>query len=201
MTKPIIALDIDDVLADYADGFVRFSNERWGTNLTVDDYDEHWAEVWKVDIEEIRRRADEIHDARIVTDLTHKHEAVPVLEMLAKTHQIIVITSRRIVAKEDTLAWLKQYFPMINSEVVNFAGFWDTISHDSIRKTKADLAVKKGATVLIDDQLKHCLAAAEKGIEAILFGDYTWNQIDVLPRGVTRCKNWSKVEEYFATRQ
>ena len=33
-----IAIDIDDVLAENAIGFVAFSNERWVTLLRVDDY-------------------------------------------------------------------------------------------------------------------------------------------------------------------
>ena len=96
MSKPIIAIDIDDVLADYAAGFVAFSNQRWGTMLTLDDYDEHWGNVWKVDIEEIRRRATTIHDERLVKTLTHRSEAVPVLEYLSKSFDIVVVTSRRI---------------------------------------------------------------------------------------------------------
>lgn len=49
MKRLTIAVDIDDVLADNAAGFVTFSNERWGTNLTPDDYGEHWVKVWQVD--------------------------------------------------------------------------------------------------------------------------------------------------------
>jgi len=39
--KPIIAVDIDDVLANLAQEIVDFSNKNWGTNLTIDDYNEH----------------------------------------------------------------------------------------------------------------------------------------------------------------
>jgi Holliday junction DNA helicase RuvA len=35
--KPIIAIDIDDVLAENARGFVEWSNKRFGTSLTTDD--------------------------------------------------------------------------------------------------------------------------------------------------------------------
>ena len=52
MRRLRIAIDIDDVLAENAIGFVAFSNERWGTRLSVDDYSEHWSEMWRVDSEE-----------------------------------------------------------------------------------------------------------------------------------------------------
>ena len=58
-----IAIDIDDVLAENAIGFVAFSNERWGTRLRVDDYSEHWSEMWHVDREEAERRAHVFHDS------------------------------------------------------------------------------------------------------------------------------------------
>ncbi len=197
MSKPIIAIDIDDVLADYAAGFVAFSNQRWGTNLTLDDYDEHWGNVWKVDIEEIRRRATTIHDERLVKTLTHRSEAVPVLEYLSKSFDIVVVTSRRIQNKDDTLAWLRTHYPMISTETVTFSGFFDTIKEGSIHQTKGDIIASLGARYMIDDQLKHCLSSAEQGVEALLFGDYAWNQMPNLPASVTRVHDWGGVKEYF----
>lgn len=52
----------------------------------------------------------------------------------------------------------------------------------------------------IDDQLKHCQAAASLGIKAVLLGDYPWNRTEKLPSGVTRCKDWPAVLEYFNER-
>ena len=49
MTKKVIAVDIDDVLAESARNLVEYSNKSWGTNITVDDYDEDWAKLWQVD--------------------------------------------------------------------------------------------------------------------------------------------------------
>lgn len=39
-------MDIDDVRAGQVEGLVAFSNQRWGTALTVDDYDEDWGVMW-----------------------------------------------------------------------------------------------------------------------------------------------------------
>ena len=54
---------------------------------------------------------------------------------------------------------------------------------------------KIGADVLIDDQLKHCLAVVETGRRALLFGDYNWNRQTVLPAGVERVVDWVEVEK------
>lgn len=200
MTKPVIAIDIDDVLADYALGFIEFSNAHWGTNLTIDDYEEHWANVWKVDTAEVIRRADLIHEKRMVKDLAHKSEALPVLERLSQRFDLIVVTSRRIQNKEDTLAWLQLRYPMLSTENVTFSGFFDTIDHTSIHRTKGSIISSIGARYMIDDQPKHCLSAAEYGVEALLFGNYKWNQLADLPANVTRVPDWDGVEVYFAGR-
>ncbi|MGH7234327.1 MAG: hypothetical protein ACREF7_02680, partial [Candidatus Saccharimonadales bacterium] len=64
-------------------------------------------------------------------------------------------------------------------------------------KSKAEVCQELGAIALIDDSLGHTKECAEVGIEGILFGDYYWNQVDVLPPGVTRCVDWQAVNQHF----
>ena len=47
--KPIIAIDIDDVLSDNAVQFINYCNKHWGRSLTIDDYDEDLHAVLGVD--------------------------------------------------------------------------------------------------------------------------------------------------------
>ena len=195
MKKLTIAIDCDDVLAENAAGMVAFSNERWGTNLSVEDYDEHWAEMWNVDNEEVERRAREFSASTAMRGYGHIGGALESLKRLSGQHHLVIATSRRLQMKGDTLAWVDEHFPGIfSSSAVYFAGIWDDVRHDSHLMTKAELISQIHADVLVDDQLKHCVAVAELGRRAILFGDYTWNQADELPDLVTRCKSWLEVE-------
>ena len=57
MKRGSIAIDLDDVLAAHVESFVAFSNANYGTNLGVEDYRDHWANLWGVENEEIERRA------------------------------------------------------------------------------------------------------------------------------------------------
>lgn len=198
MSKPIIAIDIDDVLAVHAASFVRYSNEKWGTNLRVEDYDEHWATVWKVDMEETERRAVEYHASGVIGQYDHYPEALHTLQQLAQNYRLIVATSRRAVVRPETEAWLTRCFPGVFDEVC-FVGIYDggLGNGGAFQKTKLDLLQDKGAEYLIDDQLKHCVAVAEAGLNAVLFGDYSWNQMDALPERIVRCKDWAAVLEYF----
>lgn len=190
-----IAIDIDDVLTENAIGFVAFSNERWGTRLRVDDYSEHWSEMWHVDSEEAERRAHVFHDSGAIKGYAHIGGAEEVLRNMSQVHHLMVATSRRLQVQSDTLLWIEEHFPgVFASSAVYFSGLWDTVYEDSHKLTKTELITQINADVLIDDQLKHCLAVSETGRNAILFGDYTWNRADSLPDRVVRCHSWSEVE-------
>ena len=197
--RPTIAVDIDDVLADSAAHFVEFSNRRWGTRLTIDDYKEHWGEIWKVDTDEWQKRAVEYHNSGAVSELTsRKSEAMPVLEELRHRFKLVIVTSRRLQVRKETSRWLELYYNGIFEEI-HFAGMWDVVTENSHKATKAKLCKEIDADYLIDDQPKHCIATAKAGIPALLFGNYSWNKnIKNLPPNITRVKNWQEVLEYFS---
>lgn len=196
MKKPTIAIDIDDVLAANAESFITFSNERWGTRLTVDDYHEHWPEVWQVDLVEAERRALEWHGSGAVAAYRHFEDAKEALIQLAGAYRLVVVTSRRAMLKCETHAWIDKHFPDIFDEI-HFAGMWDKPGEDRHKVTKLEVCRAIGSDYLIDDQPKHCVAAANAGVPALLYGEYPWNRINELPKNVRRVKNWAEVVEYF----
>lgn len=197
MKKQTIAVDIDDVLANSAAGWVQHSNTFWDMNLTVDDYVENWREMWGVEHDEFIRRRDQILDNRIVNTFAPDVEAKATLLNLKKQYKLIITSARNNVLSEGTHQWLNEHFGGVFEEI-HLAGFYDSGHKDAHLLTKAELLQAVGADYLIDDQPKHCLAAAEVGIPAMLFGDYAWNRdIGKLPSGVTRARNWQEVGEYF----
>ncbi len=201
MSKRVIAVDIDDVLSASAVGFAKFSNERWGSSLTADDYDEDWSKFWGVPLEEGIKRAGELHDAGLFGSYDTIGQALLVLQSLKGRYDLIVVTSRRQRIKPETDAWLAWNFPGIFS-AVHYAGFYDRDKQTDVRKAlvqhKAALCWELGVDYLVDDQLKHCLGAAECGVGALLFGNYRWNRVaEKLPAGVTEVHNWNEVKDYF----
>lgn len=195
-SRPVIAVDIDDVIAAHAPAFVEYSNHKWNTHLEVSDYHDHWGEVWRVDHNEQEKRAVEYHESGFIETYPAIDGASEALKKLRTGYKLVIVTTRRVTIDPLTRRWIEKYYPGVFEEV-HFAGIWDKADRNSIKLTKADLAKQIGGNYLIDDQIKHCFAAAEVGIEALLFGDYPWNQVDKLPPGVTRVKNWQEVLEYF----
>lgn len=195
-TKPVIAVDIDDVIAGHAEMFVEFSNTKYGTNLTVHNYRDHWAELWDVEPKETERRVAEFHGSGRIASckiIEGSHEA---LNELKKRFTLILLTARRDSVNQLTREWIDTHYPHTFDDLI-FAGFFDDLSKDGLAMTKAELARNIRAQYLIDDQFKHIKATAEIGIQGILFGEYGWNKIDTLPPNVTRARNWEEVLKYF----
>jgi uncharacterized HAD superfamily protein len=194
--KPIIAIDIDDVISANAASFVKYSNQRYGTHLTVDDYREHWGEIWNIDHDELMKRAAEYHESGHIANHPVIEGAYDALKDLKERFKLIIVTSRRTSINQLTRDWIQKYYPDIFDDIV-FSGFFDS-AKSGIHLTKGELVKNTGAEYLIDDQLKHVSSAAENGIKALLFGDYIWNKSDTLPANVTRVKNWQEVVSYFS---
>lgn len=202
-TRKIIAVDVDDVLAANAQAFVEFSNQRWGTNLTVDDYDDDWALLWgfNVELEEHRAliydRSTELFEHTIST-MSHIQGAYEALRRLKEHFDLVVVTSRRTQLKGDTLAWIKEkYTGIFEEDKIFFAGFYDTIEADSAYRNKGDIVRDLKASYLIDDQVRHCNGAAERGIKGLLFGGYAWHAHSTVHPDVTPVKDWNEVVEFF----
>jgi 5'(3')-deoxyribonucleotidase len=204
MKRPILAIDIDDVLSVTAESFIAFSNERWGTNLTLDNYTEHWAEMWQVEYgtQEFADRVVIVNESKIFGQYARKSSAEQVLQKLHTKFRIVAVTSRRKLIATETRAWIGEHFKGVIDEIL-FAGIYDTDDdspetvHERLRATKADILSKLQADYFIDDHPKHCVAAASIGVPTIVFGHYPWNKDIKLSKGMTRCADWPEVERYF----
>ena len=196
MNMKTIAIDIDNVLAASAESFVVISNKLFGDHITFADFNEDWQKMWGVSHEEAERRGEVLRANKYQKDYLPVEGAVQAITELGKQYKLVLVTSRRKFAEELTRNWLKQHFDYPFEQIV-FADFWDDFqkSKDGHLRHKGDLFTQVGANFVIDDQLKHCVAAAEQGVQAILFGDYPWNETDELPEGIVRYKNWAEVVE------
>lgn len=201
-SKPIIAVDIDGVLNDFATSFVKLSNQHFGTNLTRDDFSEDMLNVWQIDANELQKRLDFLNRDNMWDKATSisKTTALPVLKELKQHYRLIIVTSRPRSIAEYTANSINENFPDIFAEIV-MPGIWDEIDSDIHNRTKADICQTVGVNYLIDDQAKHCNATAAVGIKSLLFGDETWNRNEPIVNGVTRVDDWPAVLSYFQMEQ
>lgn len=199
MSKPIIAIDVDDVLSSQVDAIITFSNERYGTQLTPDDFKkpgEYWGyfrQVWDIPPEESNQRFKVFLDEQHYTKQVIDPAAALAIAELKKTFSLQIVTSRFQDHVIPTEAWLLEHAPSV-FDGLHFVHMWD---RDGFKATKAHICREIGAGYLIDDSTEHCNLAAEAGVRALLFGEYGWNITEQLHSGVVRVKDWDAVLEYF----
>ncbi|HET8670687.1 MAG TPA: hypothetical protein VFM05_08705 [Candidatus Saccharimonadales bacterium] len=189
--RRLIAVDLDEVLAQHNQALALWHNKEYGTDHTAATYfTDYWSQVWNVSPEEAERRAVAFHASRAHAQLSTVDGAIDVLQKLSESYDFAVVTVRRQSVIEDTRQWIDRYYPGIFTKI-HFVHFWD--KNDAT--TKAQLCQKIGASYLIDDSVKHCTQAAEAGINALLFGNYSWNVEERLPGNIKRVAGWRDVQE------
>jgi len=195
-TKPTIAIDIDDVIADSTDALRVLVNERTGATLTCQQYidvgGEYWGyyeRVWQ------SHGLTEVSYRDIETELIADQSRVPLLagaefaiHRLAERFHIIFITARPKAWEQQTRRWFALHFGGEDIELYFCESYID-----SKAKTKGQLCKDLGAQWLIDDNVSHCRSAIDQGIRAVRFGQYGW-QTDI-PAELIRCNDWPAVLE------
>lgn len=196
--KPVIAVDVDDVLAIENDAVRMFANKQYGHTHTAEDYLvpgeywSYWEAVQGVDKEEGYRRYQEYLDSGAKAELQVMEGALSVLQRLKKRYRLIIVTSREAHLVDITKEWLTKHFPEVFDDVA-FVAVWT----GTVKGSKATVCKEIGAEYLIDDNIGHLELAAAAGIKGILFGDYGWSKNKTLPPDCVRLRNWSEVGEYF----
>ncbi len=189
--RQTIGVDIDDVIAAHIPAFIAYSNKHFGTNLTDDQYNNNWPELWKLDYDVMLKRAGEFHKETI-SNYERIADADVVLKKLSKKYKLVIITARHQYSIEATHEWIAKHYKGIFDET-HFVPIWEP--GNTI--TKADICRQIGADYLIDDLPHHCNLAAEVGIKALLFGNYAWSAEQIVHPDVMRVANWKEVGAYF----
>lgn len=190
--KPVIAVDIDEVLVPYAAGFIEYYNEIHSSNYALED-------LFIYRFEEVTNDSREY-----MVGLIHAYHAeakrgseipiegaVKAISKLAESFKVDIVTARRYTELEITERWLRLHFPQTFRSVHFIRG-----PEDGFKKvSKIDTCLKIKADVLIDDRPDYVIEAASVGIKGLLFGDYPWNRSVELPAGVVRVRDWEAVLE------
>lgn len=188
--KPVIAVDLDDVLFDFIGYFFDWHNQVFQTNFKPQDFHQRrlW-ELWNGTKEQAGERIARFFEEIDMLAMPPIAGAQQTLQQIKDTHSLVVISARSAHTLQDTQDWLDKYFHGLFSKT--YLGISDPLAKQNIHN-KAELCQQVGAKTLIDDQLKNLEDCAALGIRFLLFGDYAWNQIINLPPNTTRVTDWNQ---------
>jgi 5'(3')-deoxyribonucleotidase len=192
-TKPVIAVDIDEVVFPMVDDLIAYIEKEHSVRITPEEFKTYRLEdIWPGGPVE-GANVFQAYASQYGIEVAPIKGAAEALGKLSLKHDIIVMTSRDIVAEEKTRNWLGRHFPEVFKNVHMLGNKYDSVTY----REKAEVCKELGVYCLIDDSLRPVLETNDAGVKALLFGDYSWNQAEKLPDGVTRVKNWQEVLEYF----
>ena len=168
----LIAIDIDEVLAETVSAFVKKYNQIYKTNLKRSDfYTFDWWKVIGISFEEFKKRYGKMIEDGFFKDLKPKEGAPAGVKALAEKYALIAVTARPRSLATTTEEWLEKYFPH------SFLGVEYTrekpLSHEI--ESKFSICRRRGVNILIEDDLEYAEECAENGIKVFLF-DAPWNQ-------------------------
>jgi uncharacterized HAD superfamily protein len=184
-----IAIDLDEVLADFSGTFLELYNQTYGTNWKKDMlYSYTFEEVFGKSIDEILSLIYKMYDLKLDQTIKPIKGAKEAVKKLKDKHTLFVITSRQNDFEKQTKEWVQKHFPNTFEKVI----LTNYFSRHGVEKTKAEVCDELGIDLFIDDQSKYCNVCVSKERVVFLF-DAIWNKKDSLKSEIIRVKNWEEI--------
>lgn len=182
-----IAIDLDEVLADYINPFLEFYNSSYQTNFIKEQIVEYdWWKIFNCDREEMIQRAYRFYQTHNFRNLAPVQGSQEAISSLSKQHELFIVTSRPFDIAQETIAWVKKYFPD------GFSGLYLTnnwSNNSSLANKKSDICRDLNLEIIIEDAPDTCYECAESGINVLVY-DCPWNK-EIQHQKIQRIKSWA----------
>jgi len=185
-----IAIDVDDVLADFNNHFAQFINTHFGYSVSSQEFFSfRYEESLGCTTKKAYEMVDTFFASPDFAEIAPLIGAVEGVEELKKHHELIVITARQERIAQETLDFLTRHFGVFYSEVV----FTGQSREPESRKTKAQACKERGVDYLIEDHFDYAKQCADLGIKVLMI-DVPWNQhAKELPPEIRRVTGWQEI--------
>ncbi len=188
-----IAIDVDEVLADFIEAYIAYHNQRFKTNLTSKEfYSYDFWEITGFTKEDTVRVVHDFYKTEEFKSLPVMPDSVEGIDILKKNgHILYAITSRPLSLQEITSDWLENNFPK------QFTSLHSTGGYVGPQKTsKLEIALQLNCSHAIEDAPKFALQLAKGNIQVLLY-NHPWNQNLKEDDDIIRVNNWEEIIDYF----
>lgn len=175
--KPVLAVDFDDVLAQWMPYFCRWHNDIYGTECKPSDITSF--DLWKhldCSQDDLRARHLKFREYYEQIDILPVQGATEAMTKLSKYFTLALVTARNENDRPLTEAWLKKNIP------VPFEYFLYGNTRTEHYRSKGLLCRSINAVCLIDDHCSNIASVARESTvkKAVLFnhqGSYGWSHL------------------------
>ncbi|TBU64735.1 hypothetical protein BD310DRAFT_943733 [Dichomitus squalens] len=181
--RPVIAIDMDDVLSQTNEVVAEWHNSAYGTSMTLDDfyYYYYWMNPYWGDPDETIRKVEEFWKTDyidIAPPVAGAYDAL--LKLTEKGYRLVVVTARQLRELDRSIVWVEKNLPGLIDTFICTGQSMETLADQkelATKLSKADVCRKIGAKFLIDDSVENALkcVVADPPEPVLLFGDYSWN--------------------------
>ncbi len=192
--KPVLAVDFDDVIANFNAAFSVFHNRVYGTDVEYErifSHDMHL--VYGCEESEMPERINAFYKSAEHDDMQPIDYVWSSLTELSKYYEIHIVTNRPASRREETWNWICRWSPNLIS-CIHFTNFWGGDEH-AVKRPKSVVCKEIGAEVLIEDAFKHALQASEAGIQ-VLMPHRPWNRGQIAPN-IIRVTSWRQATSFL----
>lgn len=191
--RPVLVVDIDDVLHNYGHPHFTRHVER---ELSISyPYEGRVLPYLNLQHPEVSKETELTIVRMVYADVefwedSPIEDSVDVLTYLNRFFRIIAVTARPAYIREQTEAWLSLHFPGVFDELI-FIGLKGSVENIT---TKLSHALTRQAVAMIDDTRHHLDGCAENDILGLLY-DHPWNRPEPDHPDFVRVHNWLDIRE------
>lgn len=184
-----IGIDLDDVLVQFLPSLIEFHNNKYGTDLKLDQFASYqfW-ETWGGTKEEAIQKVYDFHKTPYFSNMPPVIGSQDAIKSLSEKHELYVITSRQNDVAILTRKSVQTHFPDSFSEI-NFTNHYSQNSHS---RTKKEICDSLGIDIMIEDSADYAISCLDNGRKIFLINQ-PWNVKRFIPQEVSRVNSWQEI--------
>lgn len=189
MKKNKIGIDIDEVVVNFIETFLKYSNLKYNTQSLFEDVTTY--NLWECGLfnskEESIKRICEFQNSDYFDKIDFIDGAKKGIENIADIYDIYFITSRPNEIKDKTKSFFYSNFPKNRYKFIFSGEIYGG-------KTKSKICDELGIKVMVEDNSDYALDCAKRNIKTFLL-DKPWNRNHEEHKNIIKVKNWENLIE------
>jgi len=189
MNKRIkIGIDLDDTIWDFTGCFIKFFNEKFGTNYLFEELKEFaFDKFFNKEMKELYFLFEKFWYSNEFNKLPLIEGAFESVNNLKEDYDLVFITSRSIKHKQLTIDCLKNCFKDFEPKV-----YFTNDENEKTLKSKGEIGFELGISYMVDNCFENLIGCIDKGVKCFLI-DNPWNKNIRLHKNIIRVENWNEI--------